>query len=122
MAVVSAGAEATSSASDTPCAAAVMAGAATSALEPLKTRKYRLPTPAVDPWLSVTTHAIVCRPLPSDVVSKAKSASADDTPGYCAEAKSEVRSARAAHTAGDPTAMPSISTLTPPPPVPSAHI
>ena len=35
----------------------------------LKTRKYRLPTPAAAPWLSVTTQAIVCMPFVSAVVS-----------------------------------------------------
>ena len=36
---------------------------------PAVTVKYRLPTPDASPWLSVTTHAIVCTPLASAVVS-----------------------------------------------------
>src|SRR5450759_5960461 len=50
--------------------------------------------PAADPWLSVTTHAIVWTPLASGVLSKTATPSAFTIPGYCAAGKSAARSDR----------------------------
>src|SRR5215204_2041504 len=91
------------------------------ALLPLNTRKNRLPIPDVFPRLSVTIHAIVWMPLLSVVVSNASAASAVETPGYCDAGNSPTRSLLAAQPVGVPTAVPSIRTVTAPPPGTSAR-
>src|SRR5258708_1820219 len=88
---------------------------------PFETVKYRLPTPDAAPWLSVTTHEIVCTPFERVVVSSVNTASDEVTPANCAGGKSDVRSARLVQPTGVPTTAPSMTTLTVPPPGTSAR-